>query len=198
MNNKYEVYKVLEKKILNCKRCPLHTKRKNAVPGEGALNTKIMIVGEAPGGEEDIEGVPFCGRAGQLLTKILASIDIARKDIFITNILKCRPPNNRNPLPAEITMCTPYLNEQINIIKPSLIIALGNFAARYFLKIKNAGISKLRGKFYKIEFADIKDLIIFPMFHPSYLLRNIGKYKGSPKYLTYLDILKVKKIISSL
>ncbi len=158
--------KTLEKEVLNCRRCPLSKTRTNVVFGEGDPNAKLMFVGEAPGADEDIQGRPFVGRAGQLLTKIIGSIGLKREDVFIGNILKCRPPGNRNPLPAEIAVCKAYLEEQIDLIRPEVICALGKFAAQTLLNTETP-ISRLRGKFY-----DYRGVKLMPTYHPAYLLRN--------------------------
>jgi DNA polymerase len=126
----------------------------------------LILIGEAPGAEEDRQGVPFVGRAGQLLTKMLAYIGLKKEDVYITNVLKCRPPNNRDPLPTEVACCEPYLLEQLGVVKPRLICALGRHAAQTLLKT-DRGINSLRGRFY-----DYHGINILPTFHPAYLLRN--------------------------
>ncbi len=137
----------LRKKVLNCRKCVLHKSRTNAVFGEGNKKAKLLFIGEAPGFEEDKQGLPFVGRAGQLLTKIIDSIGLKREDVYIANILKCRPPQNRNPLPKEVKTCTPYLIKQIELIKPEVICALGTFAAQTILATTEP-ITKLRGRFH--------------------------------------------------
>jgi len=185
---KEELMKIIEERVKECQNCPLGLIRTNAVPGEGNVHSPIIFVGEGPGEEEDNQGRPFVGRAGQLLTKILESVNINREDVYITNIVKCRPPNNRVPTNLEIQACTPFLIAQIEIINPRMIIPLGSTAASFFLG-KEDSITKIRGK----EFVWKGGIIVFPMFHPSYLLRNPSKEKGSPKDLTWQDIKKVKK-----
>jgi uracil-DNA glycosylase family 4 len=150
----------------DCRRCKLHRTRHTLVFGEGNKKAKLMIIGEGPGYEEDIQGRPFVGKAGQLLTKILQSIHLQREEVYITNIIKCRPPQNRNPELEEIQHCYPFLLKQIQAIHPQIICALGTFAAQTLLKT-DAKITTLRGKFY--EFTGIK---VFPTYHPAYLLRN--------------------------
>ncbi len=162
--------KDFEKEICLCQKCELGQTRTNFVFGETNPNADLMFVGEAPGADEDKQGRPFIGRAGQLLTKIIESIGIKREDVFIANILKCRPPGNRNPLPEEIALCSPYLLRQIDIIKPKVICALGKFAAQTLLDTETP-ISKLRGNFH-----DYHGVKLMPTYHPAYLLRNsIGK-----------------------
>jgi uracil-DNA glycosylase family 4 len=150
----------------DCRRCKLHRTRRTLVFGEGNKKAKLMIIGEGPGYEEDVQGKPFVGKAGQLLTKILQSIHLQREEVYITNIIKCRPPQNRNPEPDEIQSCYPFLLKQIHAIQPQIICALGTFSAHTLLKT-DAKITTLRGRFY--EFAGIK---VFPTYHPAYLLRN--------------------------
>ncbi len=152
--------------IEKCHKCPLAGTRTNVVPGEGNPSAKLMFVGEAPGADEDAQGRPFVGRAGQLLTKIIESIGLKREEVYIANILKCRPPENRNPLPSEIAACSSFLEKQIEAIKPEIICALGKFAAQTLLNTETP-ISQLRGNFY--EYRGIK---LIPTYHPAYLLRN--------------------------
>lgn len=172
-NKKTSVVKNLpeiNKEIISCNKCPLSETNTNYVPGEGNINADLMFIGEAPGRDEDLQGRPFVGRAGQLLTKIIESIGLKREDVFIGNILKCRPPQNRNPLPNEIAVCSPYLIRQIEVIKPKVICALGKFSAQTLLNTETP-ISKLRGQFY-----DYQGAKLMPTYHPAYLLRNsIGK-----------------------
>jgi len=156
----------IRRELGDCRRCKLHRTRRTIVFGEGNKNAKLMIVGEGPGYEEDVQGKPFVGKAGQLLTKILHSIHFQREEVYITNIIKCRPPQNRNPEPNEIQSCYPFLIKQIHAIQPQIICALGTFAAQTLLKT-DAKITNLRGRFY--EFAGIK---LLPTYHPAYLLRN--------------------------
>jgi len=154
-----------------CQKCPLGRMRKNSVFGSGNINAKLMFVGEAPGHEEDLQGLPFVGEAGQLLTKIIEAMGIKREDVYICNILKCRPPQNRNPLPDEISTCIDYLYSQIEMIKPKVICGLGKFASQTLLKTETP-ISKLRGSWH--EYRGIK---FMPTYHPAYLLRNPGDKK---------------------
>ncbi|HPN37686.1 MAG TPA: uracil-DNA glycosylase [Melioribacteraceae bacterium] len=156
----------LYKKIHNCKKCALGETRNKFVFGTGNPNADIMLIGEAPGAEEDKIGEPFVGRAGQLLTKILEAINIKRDDVFIANILKCRPPNNRTPNPEEINSCIPYLKKQIDLIKPKVILCLGLTAANGLLNLKSSMI-KMRGNVY--EFHGVKLMVTY---HPAALLRN--------------------------
>lgn len=165
--------------------CQLCRTRTNLVFGCGSPDADLMFVGEAPGRDEDLQGLPFVGRAGQLLTRIIESIGLKRSDVYICNILKCRPPDNRAPFPTEILACEPYLVRQIDIIKPGIICALGKFAAQTLLKSQTP-ITQLRGKFY--EYNGIK---LMPTFHPAYLLRNPGD-----KRLVWEDMKKIKHELS--
>jgi DNA polymerase len=180
----------IEEKIKNCQKCPLHSTRNHAVPGEGNYHSVVMFVGEAPGEVEDLHGKPFIGKAGQLFSKILQSVKIKREEVFITNMLKCRPPGNRNPSKSEIELCLPFLESQIAIINPKIIVTLGNIPTKYLLSSKD-GITKVRGKWFDW----IGGIKIFPMFHPSYLLRHEETTPGSPKELTWKDIRELKKEI---
>jgi uracil-DNA glycosylase family 4 len=176
-------YLSLRERILSCQKCPLSQGRKNAVPGEGNLGAELMFVGEAPGRDEDIQGRPFVGRAGQLLTKIIHAMKFKREEIYITNIVKCRPPENRTPHKQEIEMCQDYLREQLEMIKPKVIVTLGKVAADFFIESK-LRMTALRGNFY--EFNNIK---VMPTFHPSYVIRNEGNKEI--KKMVWEDMQKV-------
>lgn len=156
----------LNEQICTCMQCPLGHTRTNFVFGSGNPNADIMIVGEAPGADEDEQGLPFVGRAGQLLTKILEAISLPREEVYICNILKCRPPNNRKPLAGETDQCEPYLWKQIEIVQPKLILALGLTAANTLLKNKES-MTNLRGKIH--DYHGIRTLVTY---HPAALLRN--------------------------
>jgi len=153
-------------KVKKCKRCQLERGRTNVVFGEGDPGARLMFVGEAPGRDEDLQGRPFVGRAGQLLTKIIGSVGLKREEVYIANILKCRPPGNRNPLPGEIASCRRYLEKQIDMIQPEVICALGKFAAQTLLNTETP-ISRIRGDFF-----DYRGIKLIPTYHPAYLLRN--------------------------
>lgn len=152
--------------VENCRLCPLHKTRTNVVFGTGNEKAKLVFVGEAPGADEDAQGMPFVGKAGQKLTQIIQAIGLTREEVYITNVLKCRPPNNRNPLPEEIRCCEPYLIHQLKIIKPETICALGTFAAQTLLKTDQP-ISKLRGRFHTYQ-----GIRLMPTYHPAFILRN--------------------------
>jgi uracil-DNA glycosylase family 4 len=149
-----------------CTRCKLHTGRKNIVFGVGNPNAWLVFVGEAPGADEDDQGEPFVGRAGQLLTRIIEAMRLTRDQVYICSIIKCRPPGNRNPEPDEIASCEPFLVGQLHAIRPKLICALGNFATQVLLRTKEP-ISKLRGRFFTYH-----GIPLLPTYHPAYLLRN--------------------------
>ena len=155
----------------DCRRCPLHRTRHTLVFGEGNPEADLVFVGEAPGADEDEQGRPFVGRAGQLLTKIIGAMGLKREEVYICNILKCRPPGNRNPQPEEIAPCEPFLIRQLEAIRPRVICALGTFAAHTLLK-SEAPISVLRGRFHSYQ-----GIPLMPTYHPAYLLRNPGAKK---------------------
>ncbi|MGQ9637323.1 MAG: uracil-DNA glycosylase [Thermodesulfobacteriota bacterium] len=163
--------KEIREELGNCQRCKLHRLRRNIVFGEGNEEAKLMLIGEGPGYDEDVQGRPFVGKAGQLLTRILQTVQVDRKEVYITNIIKCRPPGNRNPEPDEIKSCYPFLLKQIQAIRPKVICALGTFAAQTLLQ-KEAKITSLRGKSF-----DFQGIKIFPTYHPAFLLRNPEKKK---------------------
>lgn len=158
--------------ISACQKCSLGSTRTNFVFGTGNPNADVMVIGEAPGAEEDKQGEPFVGRAGKLLNDILIAINFKREDVYIANILKCRPPNNRNPLPEEMTTCMPYLLKQIELIKPKVILCLGLVAAKGLLNL-NTSLTKMRGNIY--EFSGIKTMVTY---HPAALLRNPNWKRG--------------------
>jgi DNA polymerase len=151
----------------DCSRCKLHTLgRRQIVFGVGNPSADLMFVGEAPGADEDIQGEPFVGKAGQLLTKIIEAIGLKREDVYIANVIKCRPPGNRNPEPDEVAQCQPFLFRQVDIVKPKVIVALGKFAAQCLLNTE-APISRIRGREYPY-----RDAVLIPTYHPAFLLRN--------------------------
>jgi DNA polymerase len=156
----------IRRELGDCRRCSLGEKRTNLVFGVGNENADIAFVGEAPGRDEDLRGEPFVGEAGQLLTKIVLAMGLVREDVYICNVLKCRPPNNRNPQPDEIESCEPFLLRQLQAISPKVIVALGTFAAQTLLRTREP-ISRLRGRFH-----DYHGIPLMPTFHPAYLLRN--------------------------
>jgi DNA polymerase len=158
--------KEIAEAVAKCRRCQLYLTAKNPVPGTGNPNADFMVVGEAPGASEDEQGVPFVGQAGQLLTKILEAIQLKRDDVFIVNVLKHRPPGNRNPLPEEVAACSPYLVRQIELVRPKVILALGTFAAQTLLETKNT-IGKLRGQIHRYY-----GVPLIVTYHPAALLRN--------------------------
>ena len=173
--------------IGDCTRCKLcKLGRSQIVFGVGSPNADLMFVGEAPGRDEDIQGIPFVGRAGQLLTKIIEAIGLTRDEVYIANVIKCRPPENRNPEPDEVETCEPFLFRQIDIIKPKVIVALGKFAAQTLLRTLDP-ISRLRGRVY-----DYRGAKLIPTFHPAYLLRN-----PSSKREVWEDMKLVRTLLKS-
>jgi uracil-DNA glycosylase len=173
--------------IGDCTRCRLHSQgRTQIVFGVGNPQADLMFVGEAPGADEDVQGIPFVGRAGQLLTKIIEAIGLTRDDVYIANVIKCRPPGNRNPEQDEVDTCEPFLYRQIDIIKPKVIVALGTFAAKALLQSTDP-ISRLRGRTY-----DYRGAKLIPTFHPAYLLRN-----PSSKREVWEDMKVARKLLQS-
>ena len=175
----------LRQEVSLCKRCSLHKTRRNVVFGSGSPDAELMFIGEAPGEDEDARGLPFVGRAGQLLTKIIEAMGLKREDVYIANILKCRPPSNRMPLPSEIAECEDNVKRQVEFIKPKVICTLGKFASQTLLRTQTT-ISALRGHFH--EYNGTK---VMPTFHPAYLLRN-----PNDKKLVWQDMKKVMKELS--
>jgi len=177
----------LQNQITNCTLCDLHKTRTNTVFGVGNHSADLLIIGEAPGATEDAKGEPFVGRAGMLLDSMLAAIGLHRSDIFIANILKCRPPNNRDPSPREVELCTPYLQQQINFIKPKLIVAVGRIAAHFLLNT-NEALGKMRGRMFKYGEHKVPLMVTY---HPAYLLRSPRE-----KSKVYEDMVRVKSIVT--
>lgn len=176
----------LKDKYSNCTKCNLATTRKNFVYGTGNNKSKLLIIGEAPGAKEDEQGLPFVGRAGMLLTKMLKAIDLDREDVYITNIVKCRPPKNRDPLLEEINACINYLNEQIVLIKPKAILLLGRVSAKTLLN-KDISLAQFRAKKY-----NIMRIRTFVTYHPAALLRHPAWKKE-----TWYDLQKLQKFLNS-
>lgn len=180
--------------IKSCTKCKLAMTRNKAVPGEGLIKSPVMFIGEAPGADEDDQGRPFVGRAGQLMTKMLQSVNINREDIYITNVVKCRPPENRLPEDDEIKACYPYLESQVALVNPKIIVTVGATATRAVLKDyvdfskADTGITKMRGKSFNWD----AGIVVIPIFHPSYLLRYASTEEGSPKWLTWQDMKMIK------
>ncbi len=179
----------VKQKCLLCTKCPLAKSRTNVVFSDGVPNSKLMLIGEAPGYWEDVKGLPFVGKAGQLLDKIFASVGLSRKsDVYICNTIKCRPPENRNPLAEEKEACREFLEAQIEILKPRIILICGSVALNSLLP-EAMGITSVRGKWFDGPYG----AKMMPIFHPSYLLRNDSREKGSPKWLMWQDIQEIKK-----
>ncbi len=190
----YEELEEIKKKCMDCQNCSLAKTRTNVVFSDGVPNNKLMLIGEAPGYWEDQKGLPFVGKAGQLLDKIFECVGLSRKkDVYICNTIKCRPPENRDPLPEEKEACKSYLEAQMNILKPRIILICGRVALNSLIP-NEAGITKVRGKW----FDGPCNSKMMPIFHPSYLLRNDSKEKGSPKWLMWQDIKEVKRVYDTL
>lgn len=189
MNEKEIKLEELKKECNNCYKCELGKTRNKLVFSDGNTDAKIMLIGEAPGADEDATGTPFVGRAGKLLTKLIEESDLSRaNDFYIANTVKCRPPENRVPTDTEKQLCEKYLLEQIKILKPKVIVLCGATSAKSFLgnKIK---ISQIRGQWYKI----LDNIDATVIFHPSYLLRNHSEEENSPRWLTKQDLKKIKE-----
>ncbi len=176
----------VRKELGDCKRCKLHRTRRTIVFGEGNEKAALMFIGEGPGYDEDVQGRPFVGKAGQLLTKIIESIHLPREEVYIANIVKCRPPQNRNPEPDEIQCCNPFLMKQIRVIRPKIICALGTFSAQTLLKT-DTKISALRGKIF-----DLEGIKVIPTYHPAFLLRNPER-----KREVWEDMKKIAELIQT-
>jgi uracil-DNA glycosylase len=161
-------FDALVDKVLICRLCRLSERRTKAVPGQGNREAELMFVGEGPGRDEDVQGLPFVGRAGNLLTKIIEAMKYTRDQVYIANVVKCRPPENRTPFPDEMAACGPYLLRQIELIRPRAIVALGKTATDFFIPGR-ASMGERRG-----VFAEFKGIRIMPTYHPSYLVRNEG------------------------
>jgi DNA polymerase len=179
---------------LQCRRCGLCETRTHVVFSRGNSDSKVMIIGEGPGQREDETGLPFVGKAGQLLDKILASVNIDQgQDVYICNVVKCRPPQNRVPVREEADACRPFLDAQIDLIMPKLVLLAGATAVQAVLQVKDP-ISRLRGKWFPFR----NGAKVMPIFHPSYLLRNESREVGSPKWLMWQDIKEVRRALDAL
>ncbi|MEM4519299.1 MAG: type-4 uracil-DNA glycosylase [Sulfolobales archaeon] len=175
MDNKESLWSEIVSRVSECSRCVLHKYRTKPVPGEGSLNSKLMFIGEAPGQKEDEEGRPFVGSAGKLLTEMLESRGINRSEVFITNVVRCRPPNNREPADDEIKACSEFTVSIIKLVSPKILVTLGNHAGRFIsglAGIKWVGVSRMRGKWFKADLLGLKDMYIFPTYHPATALYN--------------------------
>jgi DNA polymerase len=178
----------LSRLVLECRRCPLAAERTRAVPGEGHPRAELMFVGEGPGRDEDAQGRPFVGRAGQLLRRIIAAMKFREDEVYITNVVKCRPPENRVPRREEVEACAPYLLEQIRLIQPRVIVSLGKTPTEFFMPSGHVSMSSLRGRF-----ADFQGIMVMPTFHPSYLVRNEGNREL--KRMVWEDMQKVMEFL---
>jgi len=179
---------VIREELGDCRRCKLGAGRQNLVFGVGSPDADLVFVGEAPGAQEDATGEPFVGDAGQLLTKMIVAMGFGREEVYIANILKCRPPGNRNPEPDEIAACEPFLVQQLAALRPLVIVALGKFAAQFLTGKADAPISALRGKFHQYQ-----GIQVMPTYHPAYLLRT-----PSQKRVVWADLQRVMKELERL
>ncbi|MDY3868147.1 MAG: uracil-DNA glycosylase [Pyramidobacter sp.] len=191
-------YSELERRINACFQCPLGNKSglcsdgspAHRVPGEGPERARVMIVGEAPGAEEERTGRPFIGRSGRLLTEILSAAGMNRDEMFVTSVIKCRPPKNRTPLKGEIAACLPWLDAQIAAIEPQMLLTVGNVPTQTLLGVKT-GINALRGQFHTVMCGG-RQTVLRPLFHPAYLLRNPRRTPGSPWDMMLSDLIEVR------
>jgi len=189
--DKAELLEQIAKEVRECRKCELWKTRRNAVPGEGNPNAEIFFIGEAPGEQEDKQGRPFVGAAGKLLEKLLESIGLMREDVFIGNVLKCRPPHNRDPTEEEVELCTPFLDRQILAIRPKMIVTLGRHSTRYMFSkvgVPFSSIMRVRGEPFEVDVLGLR-VVLFPTLHPAAALYN-------PRLRTLLeeDFKKIKKV----
>jgi uracil-DNA glycosylase len=181
-----------------CRRCGLGASRQQVVVSRGNPRARLMVIGEGPGAQEDASGLPFVGRAGQLLDQMLASVAIdSNQDAYICNVVKCRPPENRKPTPAEMAACRPWLEQQIRLVDPAVILLAGASALEGVLGIRG-GITRLRGRWHGSEIEYLAGRRLMPIFHPSYLLRNASRQQGSPKWHTWHDLQDVRRVLDGL
>jgi len=190
MNKKEKKLAQIAEEVAHCQKCPLYKTAVKPVPGQGSAEARVFFIGEAPGYYEDQSGVPFCGRAGKLLDKMLIIAGLKREDVFIGNMLKHRPPGNRDPQPEEIIACRPFLNRQIAVIVPEIIVTLGRFAMNEFLP--EAKISQAHGQFRFVDYNN-KEYILFPVYHPAAALRN-----GNLRETEEEDFKKLKQFLLKL
>ena len=173
---KERLWDAIVKSILECRRCDLHKYRRKPVPGEGNLNARVMFIGEAPGRQEDIMGRPFVGQAGKLLDEMLSVAGLKRSEVFITNVVKCRPPNNRDPRDDEVEACSIHTDSIIRLIRPAVIVTLGNHSGKYVLQrlggVRWRGVSRMRGRSYKISITGVGEVTVVPTYHPAAALYN--------------------------
>lgn len=191
----YSTWELLEDEIRRCTRCPLHKSRRNPVPGEGNKNSSVMFVGEAPGATEDEMGRPFVGAAGKLLTMVMESYGMKREDVYITNVVKCRPPGNREPKDEEINACSIFLKSQMLLLKPRIIVTLGNVAGKTIFSMANrewGGVMKMRGKKYTLQILGMQ-LYVIPTIHPAAAL-----YNPQLRSLFENDIKLIKSVIDEI
>ncbi len=180
--------KIIEE-VAACQKCDLCKTRKKTVPGVGNPHARLVFIGEAPGADEDVSGIPFVGRAGQHLDKIISAAGFKREEVYICNILKCRPPENRDPALSEMLACTPFLQRQLRLLNPKLIACLGNVAVKFVIGPDSPGITRIHGQW----FTSIFGIPTMAMYHPSYLIRSTDREKGSPNWQMWQDIQALKK-----
>ena len=188
----------LERECRECRRCGLAEGRQTVVVSRGDPAARLMVIGEGPGAQEDASGQPFVGRAGQLLVQMLTSVAIdSNQDAYICNVVKCRPPENRKPTPGEMAACRPWLEQQIRVVDPAVILLAGASALEGVLGIRG-GITRLRGRWHSSDLPPLAGRQLMPIFHPSYLLRNASRQQGSPKWHTWQHLLEVRRVLDGL
>ena len=188
---------LLETECRRCRRCPLAKERTLVVLARGNPSARLLLIGEAPGAEEDRLGLPFVGRSGQLLDRLLADVGLdPERDLYIVNAIKCRPPQNRRPTPAELAACRPWLERQVALMDPALILLVGATALQAVLGVKG-GITRLRGQWRPGEGPLLADRALMPLLHPSYLLRNASEAEGSPRWHTRADLMAVRRCLDA-
>jgi DNA polymerase len=189
-----DAFEELRQESSTCTACALARERTQVVFGDGNPDTNVMFVGEGPGFHEDQQGLPFVGKAGQLLDKVLDSVGLGRDKVYIANVVKCRPPGNRDPQDAEVAACKGWLEGQFAIVDPRIVVVLGNVPKRALLGPRAPGITRCRGNYYAWR----PGTVVVPFFHPSYLLRNDSRAKGSPKWHTWQDAQELKRRVELL
>ncbi|GGJ58111.1 uracil-DNA glycosylase [Deinococcus roseus] len=177
-----------------CKSCRLCETRTKVVYGEGNPHSDVMFIGEGPGRDEDISGRPFVGQAGQLLDQIIGAVQLPRESVYIANMVKCRPPQNRNPEPDEVAACKQWLDQQLSIVQPKVMVTLGNVPTQFLLNTRQ-GITRTRGNWYEFRHESGFKARLMPIYHPAFLLRNPTRQVGGPKSLTWKDIKEVKAVL---
>lgn len=192
---KEQIWEELEFQVDGCKRCILGYSRKKSIMGRGSQRSPILFVGETPSSDDEQSGIPFSGAMGDFFDKILKTVELSREEIYLTHLVKCRPSRNRMPSDEEIENCSEYLQAEIALLNPKIIVTLGSVAAKFFLKDQTKQpLSKIRGELFAIA----SGITVIPLYHPNFLLRQSGKEEGSPKYVTWQDMLKIRDLYNQI